>query len=55
MSEHPSQKEVTARTVERLVREGITEQDARELIFLLGLEWPSLLREAKLIAKAKVH
>ena len=36
--------------VERLVREaGITEEQARELISMIGLEWSSLLREARLI------
>lgn len=34
--------------VRRLVEEtGITEEQARELIFFLGLHWASLLREAK--------
>ncbi|WP_164873719.1 hypothetical protein [Mesorhizobium sp. M7A.F.Ce.TU.012.03.2.1] len=39
--------------IERLVKEaGITEDQARELIFLLGLNWSSLLREAKLLRKS---
>ncbi|RUW80453.1 hypothetical protein [Mesorhizobium sp. M2A.F.Ca.ET.067.02.1.1] len=39
--------------VRRLVSEtGITEQQARDLIALLGYEWASLLREAHLL-KAK--
>jgi len=37
---------------ERLVREcSITEKQAQELISLLGLEWSSLVREARLIVK----
>jgi hypothetical protein len=37
--------------VRRLVKEtGISEEQARELIFFLGLQWPSLLREAKALA-----
>ena len=39
-------------TVARLVKEtGINEQQARELVELLGLEWASLVREASIIAK----
>jgi len=42
--------------VEQLVREtGVTEEQARELISLLGLEWSSLLREARLIAKSNLR
>jgi hypothetical protein len=41
----PNSPEIVVR---RLVKEtGITEEQARELIFLLGLHWASLLREAK--------
>ncbi|CAH2401326.1 hypothetical protein [Mesorhizobium ventifaucium] len=37
--------------VRRLVKEtGITEEQAREFIFFLGLQWASLLREAKVLA-----
>ncbi|RWB77133.1 MAG: hypothetical protein EOQ50_09465 [Mesorhizobium sp.] len=37
--------------VQRLVREtGISEAQARELVRLIGLDWSSLVREAKLIA-----
>ena len=36
--------------IQRLVREtGITEQQARELVILLGSDWSSLVREAKLL------
>ncbi|WP_164778046.1 hypothetical protein [Mesorhizobium sp. M7A.F.Ca.US.006.01.1.1] len=39
--------------VERLVKEaGITEDQARELIVFLGLNWASLVREAKLLRKS---
>jgi hypothetical protein len=41
-------------TVERLVEEtGITEAQARELVILLGTDWSSLIREAKLIQKKR--
>ncbi|TIN32147.1 MAG: DUF982 domain-containing protein, partial [Mesorhizobium sp.] len=44
----PNNPEVVVR---RLVKEtGITEEQARELIFFLGLHWASLLREAKNLA-----
>lgn len=37
--------------VQRLVREtGISEAQARDLVRLIGLDWSSLVREAKLIA-----
>jgi hypothetical protein len=36
--------------VERLVREaGITVAQARELVLILGHNWPSLIREARLL------
>jgi hypothetical protein len=39
--------------VKRLVREtGVSEAQARELVRLIGLDWSSLVREAKLIASA---
>lgn len=38
--------------IERLVKEaGITENQARELIFLLGPNWSSLVRDAKLLRR----
>lgn len=38
----------------RLAKEaGITEAQARQLISLIGYEWPSLMREAMLLAKKK--
>jgi hypothetical protein len=40
--------------VERLAKDtGITEQQALELILLLGLNWASLVREAKLLKTGK--
>jgi hypothetical protein len=39
--------------VTRLTREtGITEPQARDLISLLGVSWPSLVREANIISKS---
>jgi alkylhydroperoxidase family enzyme len=39
--------------VKRLVREtGVSEAQARELVRLIGLDWSSLVREAKLITSA---
>lgn len=41
-------------TVQRLAKDtGITEQQALELILLLGLNWASLVREAKLLKTGK--
>ena len=38
----------------RLMEEtGRTEEQARDLVALLGYEWPSLLREAHLLAKKR--
>ena len=40
--------------VQRLVRDtGITEQQSRELIAMLGLNWSSLVREARLLKAAR--
>ena len=40
--------------VRRLVSEtGITEDQARELVVFLGLNWGSLLREARILAATK--
>ncbi|MBZ9986468.1 hypothetical protein LB572_05080 [Mesorhizobium sp. BH1-1-5] len=37
--------------VKRLVQEtGVSEAQALELVYLIGLDWGSLVREAKLIA-----
>ena len=38
--------------IQRLVLEtGITHEEARELVALLGLNWSSLMREAKLLRR----
>ncbi len=40
--------------VKRLVQQtGITEAQALELIYLVGLNWPSLVREAKALKAGK--
>jgi uncharacterized lipoprotein len=40
--------------VERLIQEtGITEAQARELVSMLGTDWSSLMREARLLTKSK--
>jgi hypothetical protein len=40
--------------VRRLVREAnITEEQARELIALLGNDWPSLMREARFLVRKR--
>lgn len=40
--------------VQRLVKEAnITEEQARELIALLGLDWPSLMREARFLTRKR--
>ncbi|TIW43115.1 MAG: hypothetical protein E5V71_08915 [Mesorhizobium sp.] len=40
--------------VQRLVKEAnITEEQARELIALLGSHWPSLMREARFLSRKR--
>lgn len=40
--------------VQRLVKEAnITEEQARELIALLGSDWPSLMREARFLTRKR--
>jgi hypothetical protein len=40
--------------VQRLVKEAnITEEQARELIALLGSNWPSLMREARFLTRKR--
>lgn len=42
--------EPKAAFIDRLIKEtSISEKHARELVALLGLNWPSLVREAKLL------
>jgi hypothetical protein len=39
--------------VDRLVKEtGVTQSEARDLVAILGSEWSSLVREARMIARA---
>ncbi len=39
---------------QRLVKEtGVTEAEAHELMNLLGADWPSLVREARLLVKKR--
>ncbi|MBN9217705.1 MAG: hypothetical protein J0I79_07110 [Mesorhizobium sp.] len=48
--EHDGRNETLDDVVKRLVDEtGISEADALELIYLLGLNWCSLVREARLL------
>ncbi|SFP86670.1 hypothetical protein SAMN03159463_05025 [Mesorhizobium sp. NFR06] len=43
-----------ANAVERLVREtGVTKQQAAELILLIGMNWASLIREAKILRASR--
>lgn len=52
MSNDNSETSHESQAVARLIREtGITEQEARELIELIGLNWASLVREARLLKK----
>ena len=45
-------EEAINRLAKRLVEEtGIAEAEARDLIRMLGRSWPSLVREARIIAK----
>ncbi|WP_406873499.1 hypothetical protein WHT83_08110 [Aminobacter sp. P9b] len=55
MTDEPSKLQSTDNAmVGRLMKEAtITEEQARELIALIGYEWPSLLREARLLAKKR--
>lgn len=40
--------------LQRLVKEAnITEEQARELIALLGSDWPSLMREARFLTRKR--
>jgi len=45
--EDPRRRATDAYVRRLVVETGITEAEARELISILGLEWPSLVREAK--------
>jgi len=50
--DHPRKWVVEDQTAARLVQHtGISREQAEDLIILLGLNWASLMREAKQIAK----
>lgn len=51
MADDPDKPKATADpVVQRLVKEtGVTEEQARELIVMLGVNWSSLMREARLL------
>ena len=51
MADEPDKpKRSSGPVIQRLVKEtGITEGQARELVSLLGVNWSSLVREAKLL------
>ncbi|WP_164482340.1 MULTISPECIES: hypothetical protein [unclassified Mesorhizobium] len=52
VDENKSALDVSVGILSRLMTEtGITEAQARELIALLGLNWSSLLREARLLKR----
>ncbi|AMS43672.1 MULTISPECIES: hypothetical protein [Aminobacter] len=54
MSDLPNKPLGSHPLVQRLVTEtSITEEEARELIALIGYGWQSLLREANLLAKKR--
>jgi hypothetical protein len=47
-------QEWEAQVVQRLVKEiGITTEEARELVSVLGHDWPSLVREARLLTRKR--
>ncbi|PBB83583.1 hypothetical protein CK216_27905 [Mesorhizobium sp. WSM3876] len=51
MTPHPQTTEALA-LVQKLVAEtGVSEAQAWELVFLLGINWASLVREAKIMAR----
>ena len=55
MADDPDKpKSMNGPVVQRLVEEtGITEDQARELVALLGMNWSSLLREARLLKQRR--
>ena len=45
---------MSGQVIQRLVHEtGVTHEQARELVALLGLNWSSLVREAKLLNRKR--
>lgn len=55
MADDPDKpKSMDGPVVRRLVKEtGITEEQARELVVLLGVNWSSLMREARLLNRKR--
>ena len=55
MADDPDKpKSMNGPVVQRLVKEtGITEDQARELVAVLGMNWSSLLREARLLKRRR--
>ncbi len=52
MTDERTAKAMNEPMIQRLVTEtGISEAQARELVLLMGLNWASLIREARLINK----
>ncbi|GAA4133133.1 hypothetical protein GCM10023067_53980 [Aminobacter aganoensis] len=48
------QQKIADLTIRRLMKEtGITEDQARKLVADLGHEWPTLVREARFLAKKR--
>lgn len=53
MSDEREQQATIREVVQRLMREtGISEAEALELVGFLGSNWPSLVREARMISSA---
>jgi hypothetical protein len=51
MADDPRKPQEREGIIPRLVKEtGITPEQARELVSVLGHNWPSLVREARLLA-----
>jgi hypothetical protein len=54
MADDSDKPQAMAQVVQRLVREtNITVEQARELVSLLGHNWPSLMREARLLIQKR--
>jgi hypothetical protein len=54
MADDSDKPQAMGQVVQRLVREtNITVEQARELVSLLGYNWPSLMREARLLIQKR--
>ena len=54
MAEEPARPELTAEQVRALALEtGITERQIREIVFMVGMDRASILREARVVREAK--